>query len=436
MRFILFIVLLFVAFSWGWYIGISKCMESQPSLPEKKNILPAFSAEISQLFFRLQDTVFASEEECLEGAQCSLPQKQEKLQNENQQKDILYYIPICNDALEKEQIKKNKREKKEEILFCVLENKKTEIVRAERWDATFSLADKSWRTEVIESRAHEYLVERFGKGNGRNTYYAVSKEGVMFPILGIKSFEGTGGTAVIYTPYSDLLRTKTGIDTGDMYVTNLISKAFDDISALQVPSRAYPGKVVGEVQRERQKMIVKAIIIDEQMDPDTFQFIGAYPLIERILVIFGLNKENAYSYNISPMDANGIGQFIAGTYERAVKECPKAKLNPFFVEGTRNHLNSVKAMICLIDSELNELDPKIKEQFEKDPRVVEHYIPAFYNGGSTRTQEFINLLGFSWDEFPQTSSSFIGKALMPETVVFLKKFKAIMHYLENNAVIK
>lgn len=433
-------------------------MESQPSLPEKKNILPAFSQEISQLFSRFYDTVFASEEECTERGTCSL-----NSDKDNQEliapKNILDQLRIAEERLADELI--TKRGKKEEIALAVLQENDIAIVRAERWDHYFPLSSRTM--EIIFSKNSDYLIERFA-GGGRNTYYRVEQNGEIFPLLAVKRFDEFGNI-IIYVPFSAHVAQKELVDSGIRYIDTTIEKAFEEIVSLRVPSIAYPGKNVGEVQQERQKFLIKALLINEQLDPHALRW-GPNPelFIERILVIYGANQDIAYSHSKSSAAASGIGQFMFGTYLEVVAIFPAAKLvgsdivstvvrrvgmkdflknlsywkkqdnfKQAFSHGTGDHINSIKAMLCLFDYYLGSLDPKVKSRFQEDPRSVEMYIPMFYNGGFDRTQDFIDIMRDRWDKEIDTSSPEIGNALKDETIIFLKKFKDIRRYFEERA---
>jgi len=359
--------------------------------------------------------------ECDSETLCPLPVSPDDLV---QHHSMLSYIEEAHAFLADKEITKSRS--MEDILFCVLEDGNLVIVRATRKEKYIPLSRTTM--EIVASKTDGYLVERVG-GGGKNTRYRIEHNHVSLPLLAVKRFDGNA--PALYTPHSDAICTNDVVRAGDAYLSALIQRAFDELIAARVPSRAFTGAYVGETQRSRQERIVKAILLNEHMGPGMFQWLDADMLIERVMAIFGANKECAYSHSKSPAAARGIGQFISSTYERVVREYPSAGLIPSFVAGTENHLNSVKAMICLIDTELDALNPKVKERFAVDPKAVEIFIPSFYNGGSSRTQNLIDVLGDSWDKPLNTSSDSIGKGIKEETIIFLKKFKEIIRYLDS-----
>lgn len=409
--FILFICLIFlIGYSCGFYEGIGY---SNNNVPQKK--------DKGAWIFLPGILPLASAEECEDGA-CPLSIPPEDFVGH---RSMLSSIEKAHELLQGERIKK--KGAAEEILFCVIENDQLKIVRAVHSERYYPLSKK--RMEVVISETGGYLIERMG-GGGKNTRYRIEHEGKTLPVLAVKRFEGQ--TAAIYTPYSNDIHTPDVVEAGYKYLSSsLVTRVFDELQEYRVPSRAFEGAFVGETQRARQEMIVIAILLNEHMGTGMFEWTDAEALIERLFVIFGANKINAYSHSKSDADARGIGQFIHDTYMRVVREYPQANLIPYFIAGTKDHFNSVKAMVCLIDTELNSLDPKIKRQFAQDPKSVEIFIPSFYNGGSGRTRTFINMLGEDWDKPINTSSDVVGESLREETIIFLRKFKEIMRYLES-----
>lgn len=277
---------------------------------------------------------------------------------------------------------------------------------------------------VLTTDPQDCLAEKRG-GNGVNTDYHVVCDGVQLPLLAGKLFDARG-VEVVYTPHSPILHQREIQDAGWTYINGVIETAFKDLARLKVPSLAYPGRTVGEIHQERIAWLVKAIIINEHVGFHELREYGVQFIVEKVIGLLGANREKTYSHAISHAGAARLAQMMRYTYERVAKEFPSADINPNFREGTLDHTNAVKAMLCLIDTELKTLPEYVRERFLTDPETVEIFIPAFYHGGSRRTAHLIKVLGDAWDK-PFTIPPVVGsKAFLRQTWQYLQKHVAIM----------
>jgi hypothetical protein len=189
---------------------------------------------------------------------------------------------------------------------------------------------------------------------------------------------------IIYAPYSRSVHTPDVVAKGREYVQLLVQKAIDDLRAKQVPSRAYPGKLVADVPVFAPAFFEHLPII-EHADMTEFT-LEPQRTTERVLAIIGLNGTDesnvAFAYTGNSAGANGLLQFTdngtSGTYRSVSQRYPKAKLNPDFTQGARDHVNAMEAAILLHDLNLQYLIKKYGSSIATDPRL-EEYLAALYN---------------------------------------------------------
>jgi len=192
---------------------------------------------------------------------------------------------------------------------------------------------------------------------------------------------------IIYAPYSQSVHTADVVARGREYIQNLVQEALDDLRAKKVMSRAYPDKLVADVPVfsatffERLPIIEHADMTEFTLEPQR--------TTERVLAIIGLNGIDdtnvAFAYTGNSAGANGLLQFTdngkpgkPGTYTSVSLKYPKAKLNPDFAEGARDHVNAMKAAVLLHDLNLEYLIKKYGKNIATDPRL-EEYLAALYN---------------------------------------------------------
>lgn len=323
----------------------------------------------------------------------------------------------------------------EHILLCVFDSGNLRVVEMYYGEGAFNGLLK--KQEIIRTATNGCFIEKIG-GDGIATNYAVICDERHLPLLAVKRRDRFS-KEVVYTPYSDFLLNQKLFDAGKLYLRTLVLNAQKNIMALRVPSRAYPGFLVGEIQQEHQALLVQALIINEHADNYVVGQVGMRPVWEKILATFGANKADAYSYSSSAREALGIGQItnrnnkkkgLKGTYDRAREAYPLADLTADFRRGATDHHNAVKAMFCIIDMGLKELSNAVREQFKENPKNVEMVIPAFYNSGSDRVGHFLAIHGNNLDgvfALPPVA----GRHLIPsETWWFLRKHRQIMRLLK------
>lgn len=238
--------------------------------------------------------------------------------------------------------------------------------------------------------------------NAYNTNFNVVKKSdnshwlvliLKYPLFTKITMNGKTLSHVYYSPFSDDLWNsrfrKELKDTGDIYLRGQIREAFSDLEKRNVASRAVPGKNISEVIKED---LIYKIILTEHSDPDEF-IDNQEKTVDRVLMLLGANKKNAYAFSTSSASARGIAQFIKGSYDLASGQYRKAAL-PGYSEGTKDHKQSLKASILLSDYSLDRLYKKF------DPARIDKerddLLAAAYNGGVGRVSSALKQFGDEW----------------------------------------
>lgn len=239
-----------------------------------------------------------------------------------------------------------------------------------------------------------------------------------------KQRSGKTYTDIIYVPYSEALQTPELVQTGKDYIKEKVDAAFASLQANRVQSRSVPGQLVSDIVN---KDFLKNIIVVEHVDPTAFTIASdeGKSLTDRVLVIIGTNRENAYAYTGSPAGANGIAQFISPTYKTMRLTYPNAKLITDFMLGTATHDNALKAMALFFDAYKREITDKVtrKKILAQLGGVSEEMMSMAYNGGPNRVVRALNTYGSNWLSSQFTAS--LTKVFRPETLGYITKFQSI-----------
>lgn len=180
-----------------------------------------------------------------------------------------------------------------------------------------------------------------------------------------------------YVPYSDYLHQVDLIETGAGYARHVVDKAFSLLRERGVMSKAFPDKLVADVEALSPRFFERLPLL-EQMDLTEFT-IDPQKAAERVLVILGANRENAWKYTCNRVDACGWIQFTPRTYRNIRTGYPAARLTTDFEEGAGDHVNSMMEGILLHDDNLAGFVRRYGECIANDPRIEEP-LDAAYNG--------------------------------------------------------
>jgi hypothetical protein len=210
--------------------------------------------------------------------------------------------------------------------------------------------------------------------------------------------------AILYTPYSSALMQPALVEAGRIYLLEKIAIARQELK--HIASQAFPGQSLANSPAFTPEDYLK-VIVTEQMDPGRFYSIVSDSvrlnrqqntdltrLAERILVIVGANREDAYRFTGSCAGARGITQFTPTGMRVVWDSYPSAGISRNFHKATSDQVSAVKAEICLLDKYLSEIAgeyPKlIGSGFEK------YAAAAAYNGGPERVKFGLEHFGLKW----------------------------------------
>ncbi|MCX5894385.1 MAG: hypothetical protein NTZ51_00930 [Proteobacteria bacterium] len=213
-----------------------------------------------------------------------------------------------------------------------------------------------------------------------------------------------GRPAVLYTPYSSALLQPELVQAGRSYLLDKISRACTELG--QVKSRVFSEKSLMHAPfftREDYSNVILA----EQMDPGRFCSIVSEStrisdrqeeelmrLAERILVIIGANRKDAYNFTGSCAGARGLTQFTTPGMAAVWNNYPDSGITRNFRKATGDHVSAIKAEICLLDNyaaELIDAYPKLMwSGYEK------YAAAAAYNGGPERVVYGLEHFGVRW----------------------------------------
>lgn len=251
------------------------------------------------------------------------------------------------------------------------------------------------RLSAADRALYPSLKVRFS--NGVNSDYSVDPEGVSvvvavrYPIL--RSIPGRKGVFnvedVVYTPYSRGVHTEATVKEGEAYLDTIVEEVYAKLRQEGVRSRAFPDRLIVDVI---DPAMVKAIAAIEHLDESSLEK-DTNRALERFFIIMGTNPEVAYNYSRSSAGALGLVQFIPSTY-KSLAARSNGTLEPDFERAMTSHRNAIRAQTMYLDVLLTEFSDKVRDQFAEDPKRINEYIVAAYNGGSGRVRRAIEI----WDQ--------------------------------------
>jgi hypothetical protein len=232
---------------------------------------------------------------------------------------------------------------------------------------------------------------------------------------GSKDAIAHGAYEAVYTPFSAGLMTAEVSEHGANYIQTLVNQAAQEIG--NIPSSSQPGKKIVEVITPE---LVRALMYAEHID--TTEFLNSrdtQSTIQKVNTLFAGNEGDTYKYSVSSAGARGLAQFMPGTYQALVGRHPQANLNPSFVAGMNDHVNSVKAMYLLLDDYSAGVKDRASTAYI--PAHAFEYAAAAYNGGVTRIAKAAVLFGANWF-YGQPSEA----SLRTETVNYIAKLHRLI----------
>ena len=224
----------------------------------------------------------------------------------------------------------------------------------------------------------------------------------------------------LYVPYSDYFDQEKPKDAllkaGKDYDKDVVAKAFSLLRERNVRSKAFPNKRVVDVEALSPRFFERLVLL-EQGDMTEF-IIDSQKTTERVLIILGANRENAWIHTCNRAAACGWIQFTPRTYSYMRHCYPSACLPAHFKKAAGNHVNSIMAAILLHDNNLANLMKRRGRNIVNDPRL-EEYLAASYNGSPRHVW---NSLGSTSN---RTDTDWTTR-LKPETLGFIFKLRYLI----------
>ncbi len=287
------------------------------------------------------------------------------------------------------------------------------------------------RVTVLQGSSYDIVITR---DNGVNSEFEVGGHPELHVIsLAHPIFVNQGTTRrprfllqpVVYTPSSDYLATPEIVSAGEEYLDRNVALVYELLRRDALPSRAFPTQLLVDVV---DPVVVKSIIAIEHMD--AVALISGDPMyhLDVFHTILATNQDAAYAYARSSAQAFGLVQFIPSTYKRLVYIRADARLNPDFEKAMSTPLDAIKAQVVFLDYNLSLLPPKVRPQYEHNPRLVGAYLAAMYNGGPSRVLSAIRRWGSNWAK-PHGAS---GVQLKRETIGYVKKYELVYEHFAGN----
>src|SRR3989338_2396476 len=185
----------------------------------------------------------------------------------------------------------------------------------------------------------------------------------------------------LYVPHSEFFELEENrsvlVQAGENYLKSVVAKAFDTLRERGVKSKSFPDKLVADVEALSPRFFERLPLL-EQGDFTEFQ-LDPQKTAERVLIILGANRENAWKHTCNRSDACGWVQFTPKTYRNIRTGYPAAQLTVDFKDGAGDHLNSIMSAILLHSDNLDVLFKKFGDKILNDPQL-EKYLASSYNG--------------------------------------------------------
>ncbi len=255
---------------------------------------------------------------------------------------------------------------------------------------------------MLISAAGKQVFSRIIRGNGVNTPVVITDTNghdylplvVQYP----REKRGLYQEMAYYTSTHPWLVTPEVVNAGRFYVRNVV-----DIARDQLRSKGYfiQPKVADFAER---------LSTVEHVDHFRFRTELHANIFNDIFTLYALNEGQTYRYSVSSAGAGGMVQMIAPTYRMVRSRFPNAALMPDFVEGMRNHVNAVQAMLLYMQMTWNDLagSPTVANALQTGIATEEHLMAAGYNSNPAKLPGYINRGGENWrDLIPRETKIYL-----------------------------
>ncbi len=210
-------------------------------------------------------------------------------------------------------------------------------------------------------------------------------------------------TAYYMSTHPGLVTPET-VTAGRLYVRNVVDIARERL------------KLSGVTIQPKIADIAERLATVEHVDHLRFRTEFHPNIFNDIFTLFALNEGQTYRYSVSSAGAGGMVQMIPSTYRIVRNTYPHVDLMPDFVEGMRDHVNAVQAMLLYMQMTWNDLisRPTITNALLTGVATQEQLMSAGYNSNPARLSKYIERGGTGW-------TSLIPK----ETQIYLRIYESL-----------
>ena len=247
--------------------------------------------------------------------------------------------------------------------------------------------------------------------------------------------DGIGGK--VYVPYSTRLNTPELRQAGLEYLHLVAETVRYDLLTKDVRSGRISGKHVLETTTMRHAVVLS--LTEQVYSPELFtngEDLDRLEMLNRVLVLYAINRGEAFRYVMSNMKARGAWQVIPSSWDTLRLAYPSAQLPEDFVYGSTNHTVALKAAVLHTDDQWWGL----KRSGCQDGHIAEFsdlsgdWGPLFaagYNGSMARADSVYHACGVSWrdgdccKQITNPAKRLACRPLRGETVMYLPKYEWI-----------
>ncbi len=277
---------------------------------------------------------------------------------------------------------------------------------------------------------------RAARGGGVGTVYEVTDPPGYVTLafrMNVRDHSGRPWFKAVTTiTATDELADDVRVEDGIAYLADVTSSARSILAQRRVRS-TIPGHAKETVGTLVSNLTLMALPIVERVAPEIAAGIAPETAIRRAFTGFAVNRGDAFDYAVSPVGARGAYQFMPKTYRGMRQTYRRARLDPNFIRGMRDHENAAMAETCLADAILADLPKKRLTRFiAAGDEELGAFIAATYNGGPKYSHRALLRHGDTWAQEHSWRIDRKRPGLLKPTVHYVQTFRAVYRFLQQN----
>ncbi|MDD2908023.1 MAG: hypothetical protein PHH98_05275 [Candidatus Gracilibacteria bacterium] len=236
-----------------------------------------------------------------------------------------------------------------------------------------------------------------------------------------------------YIPYTNLLDTEKNQRRGLKYLISKMKSTYDSVVTKKLSdfNSSIGGLSIGQALPQNFPLVLNII---ERMDFLVYFEKDGVTLkdkkvideimitqINRALTIFGVNENDAFNFQKSPVGAEGVGQVMPGTYNlyRNHEKYKSLFPEPNFSKAVKDHSTSFRLQISHFDDQIFQIPLLVRQNWsklmeDKTTKVgLNALLAAGYNGGMKRISgEVFNGLNIGNNDLDDYKNRLTPKSIM------------------------